>query len=211
MGVVLSIVVLVAALIGHVVIDILGDVMLAHDTYDDVDHSSRGIVALAALAAALCGIAFGFGAALREANGSENEFCSALRSALPRRSLPFTFAAIVAATLLLCLMEGCDALLAGHDVDDLGDLFGGSVAFGGTIVALTAALVSIVTLAALRRLARARIIAVAIVEFLRRRVAQSLAAHADRSVRRRLVFHARVICRRLAGRAPPTGLLIAIS
>jgi hypothetical protein len=181
--------------------------MLAHDSYDDVDHSSRGVVALVTLGLACCGIGFGLRAAIREAAGSEDAFCAALRSAIPRGTAAFTVLAILAATGIMCVMEGCDALLAGQQVDDLGDLFGGSIVFGGTIVSITATCVSVLALAALRRLARARRIAVALVAFLRRCIAKVFIDDAGSNIEHRLVFRSRVIARRIAGRAPPRALL----
>jgi len=210
-GIVLVSVALLAALLGHVIIDVLGDFMLAHDTYDDVDHSSRGVVALVTLALACCGIGFGLRAAVSEAAGSEDAFCAALRSAIPRGIAAFTVLAILAATGIMCVMEGCDALLAGQSIDDLGDLFGGSVVFGGTIVSVTAACVSVIAVAALRRLSRARRIAVALVAFLRRCVAKVIIADSGSDLEHRLVFRSRVIARRVAGRAPPRALLVATS
>lgn len=200
---------LVAALLGHVVIDVLGDFMLAHDDYDDVDHSSRVIVAIVTLGLAMIGAGAGLRAAVREARGSENAFCLALRSALPRSGVVFTLAAVAASTLFLCVMEACDAALAGHPVDDVGDLFAGSIPFGGAIIALVAAAVSNVTLALLRRLARARLLTAVVVAFLRRDAECARAAEFARATPERLVFHAHHICRRTPGRAPPFPLRAA--
>jgi hypothetical protein len=200
---------LFAALTGHVVIDILGDFMLAHDTYDDMDHSSRTIVALVTLGLTILGIGLGFHAAIREARGSENAFCTALRGALPRSQPAFLIAAVVLATFVLCVMEGCDAWLAAHPVDDVGDLFGGSVPFGATIETIVATVISLVSLAVLRRLARARIIAGLVVTFLSRCVCYPVDGKITVEVRHRLVLPVQCVSRRIAGRAPP--LLILVS
>jgi hypothetical protein len=201
----------IAALMSHVVIDVLGDFMLAHDTYDDVEHSSRTVVGLVVLGFALSGIAFGFRAALREARGSENAFCQALRSALPRRTLLFVTAALIVASVLLCLMEGCDAWLAGQAVDDLGDLFGGSILLGGTVVGLTTTVMSLCALALLRRLARSRAFALAIAIFLQREPVDSCRGRSSRRHRADLlVFHPRLLCRAIAGRAPPQLLRVKL-
>jgi hypothetical protein len=201
---------LFAALIGHVTIDVLGDYLLAHDDYDDVDHSSRVIVAIVTFVLAGCGAGFGLRAAIREARGSENALCLALRSALPRNSLIFTLAAIALSTIILCVMEACDASLAGHPVDDVGDLFAGSIPFGGTIIAVVAMLVSQITLGGLRRLARVRSLASVVVAFLRRCFPVFRTTEIDLDVIDRLVFHAHHICRRIAGRAPPP-LIVAVT
>jgi hypothetical protein len=200
---------LFAALTGHVVIDILGDFMLAHDSYDDMDHSSRTIVALVTLGLTILGIGLGFHAAIREARGSENAFCTALRGALPRSQTAFLIAAVVLATFVLCVMEGCDAWLVAHAVDDVGDLFGGSVPFGATIETIVATVISLVSLAGLRRLARARIIAGLVVAFLRRCVCYSVDGKITVEVCHRLVLPVQCVSRRIAGRAPP--LLILVS
>jgi hypothetical protein len=200
---------LFAALTGHVVIDILGDFMLAHDTYDDMDHSSRTIVALVTLGLTVLGIGLGFHAAIREARGSENAFCTALRGALPRSQPAFLIAAIVLATFVLCVMEGCDAWLAARPVDNVGDLLGGSVPFGATIETIVATVVSLVTLAGLRRLARARVIAGLVVAFFRRCERYRVDGDITVEVRRRLVLRVHCVSRRIAGRAPP--LLILVS
>ncbi len=188
---------------GHVAIDVLGDYLLAHDTYDDVEHSSRAIVAIVTVGLITLGIALAFRAAIREARGSENAFCNALRSALPRNTAGFLGLAALTAGVILCAMEGCDALLAGQPVDDLGDLFGGSIVFGGTIVAAVAVAVGLGAIWCLRRLARTRIVAGVVVAFLRRDTRCTIACETDFDVVQRLVFHAYHICRRVAGRAPP--------
>jgi hypothetical protein len=199
---------LFAALIGHVVIDSLGDFMLAHDTYDDLDHSSRTVVALVTLGLTILGIGMGFRAAIREARGSDNAFCMALRAALPRSVPAFVIAAVVVSTGVLSIMEGCDAWLAGHGVDDVSDLFGGSIPFGLTIEAIVALIVSLLTLAGLRRLAHARVIAGVVVAFLRRCVCHIIDRETEFDVRLRLIFRVHYVCRRIAGRAPPLLILV---
>jgi hypothetical protein len=201
--IVLVSVALFAALVSHVVIDILGDYLLAHDTYDDVGHSSRAVVGLVTFGLSLLGIGFCLRAALREARGSENAFCLALRGAIPRNATIFTLGSIIAAAFFLACMEGCDAIAAGKAVDDLGDLFGGSVPFGGTIVAVVAICASTVARRFLLRLARTRIIAAVVVAFLRRCSSGHSARAADHDLVLRLVVHVHFACRRIAGRAPP--------
>jgi hypothetical protein len=200
---------LVAALIGHVVIDVLGDFLLAHDDYDDVDHSSRTIVAIVTLGLAMLGVSGGLRAAIREARGSENAFCLALRSALPRNDFVFSIAAIALSTIVLCTMEAADATLAGHRIDDIGDLFAGSVPFGATIIAIVTAIVSQTVLGIVRRLAQFSVLAVVVVAFLRRCLRAVHIAECAIDVVDRLVFHAHHICRRIAGRAPPLHLFAA--
>ena len=200
---------LFAALIGHVVIDVLGDFMLAHDAYDDIDHSSRGIVAAITLGLAVAGIGASIRAMIREARGSDNAFCIALRAALPRSVPVFLIAAVTLSTCALCLMEGCDAWLAGRSIDDVGDLFGGSIAFGMTTEAIVTFAFGLLTLGGLRRLARTRIMLGVLGAFLRRRVGVTAGRQTGPNVRRRLVLRVHYVCRQIAGRAPPVLILVA--
>jgi hypothetical protein len=203
MVVVLISVALLATLVAHVLIDVLGDVLLAHDTYDDIGHASRDIVAFVTLALAVLGIAFALRAAVREARGSEDAFCDALRSLLPRNAFAFTVVATAVALVSLCLMEACDARIAGQPIDDVGDLFGGSIALGGGIVCAATALMGWLTLWFLRRLAQARIITTVVVAFLRRRLARTPRSDAYCHPILRLIYNVHYACRRIAGRAPP--------
>ncbi len=198
-----------AALIAHVTIDVLGDYLLAHDTYDDLDHSSRELVGFGTLLITLLGAAFAAAAAVREARGSENAFCRALRSALPGCTGLFTAGAAGAAALALCGMEFSDALLAHQTIDDVGDLFGGSFLFGGTIVTAIATALSLATLQFIRLLARSRIVAHVLVAFLRRRLDREFARETFREHAHRLIFRVHHACRRVAGRAPPSLLRTA--
>lgn len=200
-----------AALIAHVTIDVLGDYLLAHDTYDDLDHSSRELVAFGTLLITLLGAAFAVAAAVREARGSENAFCRALRSALPTSAGIFTAGATATAVLALCGMEFGDALVAHQRIDDVGDLFGGSVLFGGTIVSAIATALSLATLQFIRLLARSCIITHAVVALLRRRLDDAFERETFRECSHRLIYRVHVACRRVAGRAPPPPLRTASS
>jgi hypothetical protein len=192
-----------AALVAHVTIDVLGDYLLPHDTYDGLDHSSRDLVGFGTLLITLLGAAFAAGAAVREARGSENAFCRALRSALPHHTLRFTAGTVAAATLALCTMEFGDALFAHQTVDDVGDLFGGSVLLGGTVVSATATALSLATLRFIRLLSRSRIVTQVLVAFLRRRVDRVFAREMFRELSHRLIYRVHSACRQVAGRAPP--------
>lgn len=200
---------LFAALIGHVVIDVLGDFMLAHDAFDDLDHSSRAIVAVATLGLGLIAAGGGLRAMIREARGSDNAFCLALRSLLPRNVAAFLSVAAGLSILVLVLMEGGDSWLAGRSIDDVGDLLGGSILFGLTIQSIVAIVCGLFALDGLRRLSRLRVIVAVLGAFLRRRMCSATVRDAGRRVRRRRVFRVRAICRRIAGRAPPLLILVA--
>jgi hypothetical protein len=133
----------VAALFAHVGIDLAGDVVLAHDTYDGLDHRSRSDVWTVALTLAI-------GALLRVV-------CLALDEARTGRSTqrptlddvfgpgPWRFAcAVVALTLpALMTMELFDIVADGRHLDDVTDLLGGSAWLGLSMTMPIAALVAL--------------------------------------------------------------------
>jgi flagellar biosynthesis protein FliQ len=127
-----------AAALSHVAIDVAGDVLLPHDTYDDVAHDARSVTAVLTLAMIVVAAARTLMASLRT------------RAAFaPARIRTFVPAVLALALPLVVLMEWTDAMLAGHPVDDLGDLFGGSIVLGAgttTIVSIALALVCAVVL-----------------------------------------------------------------
>jgi TRAP-type C4-dicarboxylate transport system permease small subunit len=195
---------LAAALFAHVGIDVAGDYLLPHDTYDDVSHASRYVV-LAAVAMLLFAMfVAALSAAIREARGSVDAFGRILRSSLGMGPLPFFVTTLAFAALTLVAMEYADANAAGQAVDDLGDLLGGSLALG--LAMLGIATIACATLA--RRL-------VELVAGLRRTLVHSLAiafaALPARSVATRVMcprgartFAAsRVFGTTISGRAPP--------
>jgi hypothetical protein len=117
-----------AAAAAHVVIDVAGDYLLARDAYDGIAHHSR------ALLLALVGVAILF-AAVRAIFDILDRRCSSTASTLVavRDALgdPLRFALASAAVAIVALvgMESFDCSLSGR-VDDIGDLFGGSIALG---------------------------------------------------------------------------------
>lgn len=196
-----------AALCAHVAIDVAGDYLLAHDSYDDVAHGSRGVVALVFFAFLLTACAGVVTVALRRARGSERELRAGVRALCPRSGFRFAIAVVAFTFPLLAGMEALDTVLAGGDVDDLGDLFGGSLALGGGLTVFCG-----VAWAGLARWAIERLAAgicravVAVVAFLRRTAARATFSAARRP-RRRARRVDRYAARRLAGRAPPRPLL----
>ncbi len=195
---------LCAALAAHVAIDVVGDVLLPHDTYDDIAHGSRVFVASGAVAFALVAAFFGLRALLRDACGSEAAFCASLAATMPRRPLAF-FAAVFAATpAILAGMEALDAVLAAQRIDDVGDLLGGSLALGLSVTALAALAAAALGWVALRRLACVRPTLVRILASFAGRVRPLVptVAYAQRVARRVARLRYASITRR-AGRAPP--------
>jgi hypothetical protein len=123
-----------AAVFAHVAIDLSGDVLLARDTYDGVDHHSRALfVGIALVLAAIFALRF-----IAEALGRRS-------SSLLPKTCGAGFVALVVLTSigLLAGMEAYDALASGVRIDGLEDLLGGSFVLGasctiaiGTFVAL---------------------------------------------------------------------------
>jgi hypothetical protein len=126
-----------AAFAAHVAIDALGDVLLARDAYDHVAHGSRavalGVAMLVGLGMAWQAVRRAFEEALgRKASprASLQRICRGSKGAFVARVVPLTI-------VVLAAMGLGDASLDGSRVDDLADLFGGSIALslGVTIAA----------------------------------------------------------------------------
>ena len=110
-----------AAVFAHVAIDVSGDFLLPHDTYDGMDHHSRAVfIGIAVVLAGIFALRF-----IAEALGRRSV------SLLPKRC-GFGFVALVIASAIVALagMEAYDALAAGVRIDGIQDLFGGSLALG---------------------------------------------------------------------------------
>jgi hypothetical protein len=129
-----------AALFAHVAIDVAGDYLLPHDTYDDIAHGSRTLVlgGVAAMLVLLASIALS--AAIREARGSIDAFRKVVLSCLDLELRWMFVLTAICATITLIAMEGIDVHAAGGAIDDPGDLFGGSIILGAACVAFFAVL-----------------------------------------------------------------------
>ncbi len=197
-----------AALIAHIGIDVLGDYALPHDAYDDLAHESRAFVlGLVTILASSLGGAWLL-SAVREARGSVDMLSREFRASLSLGRLPFFLTTLGCATILLVAMEALDVKLAGGAIDDLADLFGGSVFLGfGTLVASVFAAVFVArrgvrALANLRRtLVRALAIAFA------GRGSYAPAERARPFSRTRILGRELFLTRLRKGRAPPFSLL----
>ncbi len=144
-----------SALFAHVAIDVAGDYLLPHDAYDDIAHDSRALV-LGIVSAILTALAIGaFAAAVREAGGSLDAFGRTLRSSVQLDLGASLIVTVVCATAVLVAMECVDVHAAGRPIDDIGDLFGGSVVLGATIVAFFSACFAFASRALVRVLAGA--------------------------------------------------------
>lgn len=119
----------IAALAAHVGIDILGDVLLPHDTYDDIAHQSRAVMAYTALTI-VCGVTIRLLFAALDAARAAPRSRSARAVVDARLIRAYTALVVVAAFILLIGMEFVDLAAAGHPCDDVGDLLGGSIWLG---------------------------------------------------------------------------------
>jgi hypothetical protein len=146
-----------SALFAHFLIDLVGDVLLARDAYDDVAHHSREwVFIVACVLAAIAGWRT-LCAARRELRGSRDSRGS-LR-ALLYDSVPTSCGRFVAAVAALSVpallaMAGLDAAIDGTAIDDVADLLGGSVALGLSCTLGTAVVVATLAWTAIRTLAR---------------------------------------------------------
>ncbi len=165
-----------AALVSHIGIDIAGDYLLPHDSYDGVGHQSRSdVFALAAIIAIATLLHFVAGT-IREARLTCGDGRATFEKNFGRAPWRCVGVVVVLTLASLATMEAMDLAAGGSPIDDLADLFGGSMALGLSISVPVAALAA----AAARILARfllvsQRTLAVAL---------QRLIALATRSARR---------------------------
>jgi hypothetical protein len=194
-----------AALLTHFVVDVLGDFVLAHDTYDDLAHGSRQGGALALGICLVLTLAFAARAALVEARGNEGVLLALLRRAMPRCPWRHWAAVTFFSLILVAVMEACDAAAAGSPCDDLTELLGGSLLLASIVAAIVGALISILLRAALCRLTAIHRALVYFVEalILVGEPNPTLGASRGRTARRTCGSPGAVLSRSAGGRAPP--------
>ncbi|HTX59010.1 MAG TPA: hypothetical protein VMH02_04975 [Verrucomicrobiae bacterium] len=188
-----------AAAFAHYAIDVVGDYALPHDTYDDVAHASREVLAIAAVV-----IALGIGMrALRRCCelGAAHRLLLVAPALSWKACLPFAACTAVLASIVVPVMELIDARAAGASIDDLGDAFGGSILLGLGVTIACAAVVAFFTFALARWLVSHRERIVAIVVSLVRLRANRHPNSRHRRLRtaspsRRRHLHARSLCKR---------------
>lgn len=199
----------VAAIVAHVGIDVAGDYVLSHDSYDFVPHGSRAVVMFGAIVVGLTVLAHLLGAACEDARG--NSSLAYTLAALARRSPALLIGQIIVLTLLvLCAMEWVDVIAGGQHVEDLGDLLGGSVALGLTFTFVCGLLAGMGIRALIAWLGTSRrLLVAALVAFLRvertRPVARPIASRGARAAQ---TCVAAALARRGAKRGPPPGLRV---
>jgi len=141
-----------AAAAAHVVVDVAGDYLLARDSYDGIAHHSRALllalVGLALLVAAVRSICD----LLDRRCGSTTSTFAAVRSALGN-PVTFAIASAICAVVALAAMEWFDCSFGGR-IDDIGDLFGGSIALGGGTAVLFGAVAGWLTHRCVRLIAK---------------------------------------------------------
>jgi hypothetical protein len=116
----------VAALLAHVAIDAVGDVVLVRDAYDGVAHDSRGLTALV-LVCGMVAVAARF--VLASLSGSAGRDRLRRMLAVPPPAI-FIAAVIVATVATVMGMEGLDGILADGDLVSVSQMLGGSVLLG---------------------------------------------------------------------------------
>jgi hypothetical protein len=131
-----------AALFAHVGIDLAGDVVLARDTYDGLDHGSRSDVCTAALMLALGALLHTVWLALGEARTGRAAIRPTFDELFGRGPWRF-FCAVFCLTLpALMTMELFDIVADGRRLDDVTDLLGGSAWLGLSVTIPAAAFVA---------------------------------------------------------------------
>ncbi len=171
----------VGAIVAHVAIDLAGDVVLAHDAYDDLPHDSRAIVAFAVVALLLFALVRAIFSALDRRYGSRRVLSRFLRETIGG-GWPFAARSSFVALVALVAMESLDCALAHADVDGIAVLFGGSLLLGVGTTVTCGLLVGLAAHAMLRFLAHHEPIVVAlIVRLVRSAVAGSPPARTART------------------------------
>jgi hypothetical protein len=130
---------MLAALAAHVAIDIAGDYLLPHDTFDDDAHGSRWLASAVLATSALGTVWFLANAVLAETRGARGALRAALRASVPASAGAFVALVAAGALPLVIAMGGLDAYVAGARIDGLADLLGGSLPLGTTLTFALAA------------------------------------------------------------------------
>jgi hypothetical protein len=189
-----------ASAVAHLLIDVLGDYVLVHDTYDDVAHGSRILATALALLIAVVLAARAIRVCMQIVVANRSR--APVRSAWYGRSGGFVFAVIVSSLLIVPAMEWLDGWLAGAPVAGIGAAFGGSILLGIGSTTACAAIVASTVYALVRWLLGHREALITIVETLLRRYRKAEGrsafdlARQRFQARRRYSPHAVRLCKR---------------
>jgi hypothetical protein len=199
----------IAALAAHIAIDLLGDILLVHDTYDDITHESRTMIACTALAVVAGGALRLLFAALDAARTLPRRSHASV-TVNPRSLRSFVVCVVAATFVILGAMELIDLTFAGQPFDNVAGLLGGSIWLGIGItlpVALCAAF-------AVARVAHwvtiVQVLAIGLVAALFvSRTRRTFAARCGLRRTLRFLRHAPALTRSTPRRGPPAALTIA--
>ncbi|MGA8534320.1 MAG: hypothetical protein WB615_09465 [Candidatus Tumulicola sp.] len=192
-----------AAAVAHVVIDVAGDYLLARDAYDGIAHHSRALLLAIVGVTLLAGAVKAIFDILDRRCSSTTSTLAAVRDALGN-PLRFALASAAVAIVALVAMESFDCLLSGR-IEDVGDLFGGSVALGAGTAAFAGALCGALVHRVVRFVARyeAPIAAFIVAVFNLKAISESLPRAQRRFGASRTVNRALLLSRQERKRGPP--------
>jgi hypothetical protein len=193
----------ISAIAAHFVIDVAGDYLLPHDTYDGMEHHSRAVFgAIVVALAAVVALRFLWEALDRRCT-SLTELLHRLRAA--RGASPWRFVALVVAVAFVALlaMEYVDAVSDRVVVHRFQDLLGGSMWLGlGSVMLVSVAVAWCVRLV-LHALADWEPVLAALVERLLGRSNDRSPSHAAYEPLTMTLDGACRLARRSGKRAPP--------
>lgn len=132
----------------HYAIDVVGDYVLARDSYDHLAHDSRALVTGLALAVAAVLAARGLRICCDIATANRGRLARPVLRL--RETAGLLVGAVAASALMVPAMELLDGRLDGVSVDGLDDAFGGSILLGLATTLACAGLVALLVYAIAR-------------------------------------------------------------
>lgn len=193
----------ISAIAAHIAIDLAGDVVLAHDTYDGIAHHSRAIFAAIVVAiAALAALRY-LWEALDRSSTSMTDLLRRLRAARGASAWRFVALVVAVAFVALLAMEYADAITDRIAINGFKDLLGGSMWLGLTSVTFVAVTIAWCVRFALHALADWEPVLAALVERLLGRSDDRAPSHARHEPLTITLDGACRLARRSGKRAPP--------
>ena len=124
----------IAAVVAHVAIDVAGDFLLPHDTYDRIAHHSRFAALLCAAALGIASVLTLLAAGFKDARRYRGAVRALVGSGITRS--PWGLVVLVASASLAALiaMESVDAFVQIGRLPNLAAALGGSIPLGLTVV-----------------------------------------------------------------------------